>query len=56
MTTTWKIPPDWQGQTVAVLASGPNMSQEVADALREHRRIVDQSSAASVLPHDAATA
>ena len=40
MTTTWKIPPDWQGQTVAVLASGPNMSQEVADALREHRRIV----------------
>jgi len=40
MTTTWKITPDWQGQTVAVLASGPNMSQEVADALREHRRIV----------------
>ena len=40
MTTAWKIPPDWQGQTVAVLASGPNMSQEVADALREHRRIV----------------
>ena len=40
MTTTWKIPPDWQGETVAVLASGPNMSQEVADALREHRRIV----------------
>lgn len=40
MTTTWKITPDWQGQTVAVLASGPNMSREVADALREHRRIV----------------
>ena len=40
MTTTWAIPPDWQGQTVAVLASGPSMSQEVADALREHRRIV----------------
>lgn len=40
MTTTWKITPDWQGETVAVLASGPNMSQEVADALREHRRIV----------------
>jgi hypothetical protein len=40
MTTTWKIPADWQGQTVAVLASGPNMSQEVADALRVHRRIV----------------
>ena len=40
MTTTWKITPDWQGQTVAVLASGPNMSQEVADALRKHRRIV----------------
>lgn len=40
MTTTWKIPPDWQGQTVAVLASGPNMSQEVADALSGHKRIV----------------
>ena len=40
MTTTWKITPDWQGQTVAVLASGPNMSQEIADALREHHRIV----------------
>ena len=40
MTTTWKITPEWQGQTVAVLASGPSMSQEVADALREHRRIV----------------
>ena len=40
MTTTWKITPDWQGQTVAVMASGQNMSQEVADALREHRRIV----------------
>jgi hypothetical protein len=40
MTTTWKIPADWQGETVAVLASGPNMSQDVADSLREHRRIV----------------
>lgn len=40
MTTTWTITPEWQGQTVAVLASGQNMSQEVADALREHRRIV----------------
>ena len=40
MTTTWTIPKLWDGETVAVLATGPNMSQDVADALREHRRIV----------------
>ncbi len=40
MTTPHKITPDWAGQTVAVLASGPSMSQAVADALASHRRIV----------------
>jgi hypothetical protein len=29
----WSVPPMWKGQTVAVLASGPSMSQAVADAV-----------------------
>lgn len=39
MTTPWTITPDWQGETVAVLASGPSMSAEIAEALRSHRTI-----------------
>lgn len=27
----WSVPPLWRGRTVAILASGPSMSQEVAD-------------------------
>ena len=30
-------PDDWQGRTVAVLASGPSMSAEVADSVRDAR-------------------
>ena len=40
MTTTWTIPKLWEGETVAVLATGPSMSQDVADALSGHKRIV----------------
>lgn len=39
MTTLWKPDGAWPGQTVAVLASGPSMSQVVADGLRAHRTI-----------------
>jgi hypothetical protein len=39
MTTPWTPAGEWAGQTVAVLASGPSMSAEVAQALREHRTI-----------------
>lgn len=39
MTTPWKNEPLWPGETVAVLACGPSLSQEVADALRVHRTI-----------------
>lgn len=39
MTTPWKVPQCWQGQTVAVLASGPSMSQELADSVRHLPRI-----------------
>lgn len=35
MTTNWQVPPDlWAGETVAILGSGPSMSQEVADSVR----------------------
>ncbi|WP_086925409.1 hypothetical protein [Variovorax sp. JS1663] len=30
----WSVPPLWRGRTVAVLASGPSMSQEIADLVR----------------------
>jgi len=39
MTTPWKITPDWAGQTVAVLASGPSLSPEVVASLAKHRCI-----------------
>ncbi len=35
----WSVPPMWAGRTVAVLASGPSMSQAVADAVRHLPRI-----------------
>lgn len=40
MTTPWTIPADlWSGKTVAVLASGPSMSQSLADSVRHLPRI-----------------
>lgn len=30
----WSVPPIWRGDTVAILASGPSMSQPVADRVR----------------------
>lgn len=35
MGRVWSIPPMWAGKTVAVLASGPSMSQAVADQVRD---------------------
>ena len=39
MTTIWQPSGEWAGKTVAVLASGPNMSADVAKALRKHKTI-----------------
>lgn len=40
MTTPWTLPPDlFRGETVAVLATGPSMTQELADSVRQHKRI-----------------
>lgn len=40
MTTSWSVPRDWVGQTVAILASGPSMSQQVADAVRGRCKVI----------------
>lgn len=32
---TWVVSPMWKGKTVAILASGPSMSQELADKVRQ---------------------
>ncbi len=39
MTTLWKITPDWQGQTVAVLATGPSLTPALVAALCQYRTI-----------------
>ena len=40
MTTTWNIPTDlWAGETVAVLAPGPALTKDLADSVRQHKRI-----------------
>lgn len=40
MTTRWEIPADlWDGETVAVLVAGPAMTQELADSVRQFKRI-----------------
>lgn len=46
MTTPWEVPRDWEGETVAVLASGPSMSAEVADAVRGRCRVIAVSNQA----------
>lgn len=33
--STWTVPRMWAGRTVAILASGPSMSQEIANAVRD---------------------
>lgn len=40
MTTPWAVPKDWVGETVAILASGPSMSMEVAEAVRGKCRVI----------------
>jgi hypothetical protein len=41
MTTKWQVPPDmFAGEIVAIIAAGPSMTPELADSVRQHRRIV----------------
>lgn len=37
MVTYWTVPQMWAGRTVAVMASGPSMSKDVADKVRAAR-------------------
>lgn len=39
MTTPWKPAGEWAGETVAVLAGGPSMTEQLAERLRAHRTI-----------------
>lgn len=40
MATRWKVPPAWQGETVAVLASGPSMNRATCERLRGRCRVI----------------
>jgi hypothetical protein len=49
MTTALTLP-DWTGQTVAVLACGPSLTQDAVEALSEHR-MVAVNHACRLAPH-----
>lgn len=38
--TPWTIPRDWEGETCAILASGPSMSLAVANSVRGRCRVI----------------
>jgi len=40
MTTRWIVEPEWKGQTAAILASGPSMTREQAEAVRGRCRVI----------------
>jgi hypothetical protein len=40
MTTPWSVPREWIGETVAILASGPSMNRETAEAVRGKCRVI----------------
>jgi hypothetical protein len=40
MARRWSIAPEWKGEVCAVLASGPSMSQQVADLVRDRCRVI----------------
>lgn len=39
MTTPWKIEPIWNGETVAILGAGPDMTAELAETARGYKTI-----------------
>lgn len=40
MTTPWVVEPEWRGETAAILASGPSMTREQAEAVRGRCRVI----------------
>lgn len=39
MTKKWEIPKMWEGETVAILGAGPEMTEELAESARGHKTI-----------------
>lgn len=50
MARVWKVEAEWRGQTVVVLASGPSMSQAVADIVRGKCRVIVVNSTYKLAP------
>jgi hypothetical protein len=40
MTTPWVVEPEWQGETAAILASGPSLTREQCEAVRGRCRVI----------------
>jgi hypothetical protein len=40
MGALWRVPRDWPGETVAILASGPSMTREVAETVKGQCRVI----------------
>ncbi len=40
MTTPWTVTPEWKGETVAILASGPSLTRQQCDAVRGKCRVI----------------
>lgn len=40
MSIQWKVPRDWEGEEVAIFASGPSMTAAIADSLRGKLRAI----------------
>ena len=40
MTTAWSVEPEWTGETVAILASGPSLTREQCEAVRGKCRVI----------------
>lgn len=40
MTTPWEVKPEWKGETVAIIASGPSLTREQVEQVRERCRVI----------------
>jgi hypothetical protein len=40
MTTAWSVPPEWVGETAAILASGPSLTREQCEAVRGKAKVI----------------
>lgn len=47
----WHVEPEWRGETVAILASGPSLTQEQVDLCMGRVRVVAINSSVQLAPH-----